>query len=299
MFEKSKPLILEIQHEALNEGASVTSLLRKVKAAAIKLDQRDTAGWVQHELQGYSNISAMDIPEYRQLYGTLKGVNPYRGYIPIYSDGGDNEIDRLLTFAPIMQAIGTIEDEVRKSSGQLLQYSLGAERIDFLQRQLDVPMEVRLLLGRSQLQGILDAVQNLVLDWSLELEKSGVLGEGMSFSRDEKEKATHVTQQVFAQSIGTLGDVAGHAQVTNNQVSVGQTIDKRALNSLLQQADGILEQLPPDVRDEIKPLLSEISQDTSDDGKTRSRLSSIKAICEGASGNLVAQGIVSAIAALL
>ena len=274
-------------------------MLRKVKAAAIKLDQRDTAGWVQHELQGYSNISAMEIPEYRQLYGTLKGVNPYHGYIPIYSDGGDKEIDRLLTFAPIMQAIGTIEDEVRKSSGQLLQYSLGAERIDFLQRQLDVPMEVRLLLGRSQLQGILDAVQNLVLDWSLELENSGVLGEGMSFSKDEKEKATHATQQVFAQSIGTLGDVAGHAQVTNNQVSVGQTIDKRALNSFLQQADGILEQLPPDVRDEIQPLLREISQDTSDDGKTRSKLSSIKAICEGASGNLVAQGIVSAIAALL
>lgn len=87
--------------------------------------------------------------------------------------------------------------------------------------------------------------------------------------------------------------------MTNNQVSGSQTIKRQTLKSFLQQIEMISAQLQTNVRDKITPLLNEVSKDTFDDGETHSRPSSIKAICEGASSNSVAQVIVSVIAALI
>jgi len=46
------------------------------------------------------------------------------------------------------------------------------------------------VVQRSQLRGILDAVRTSVLNWSLKLEADGIVGDGMSFSPDEKKIAS-------------------------------------------------------------------------------------------------------------
>ena len=75
-------IVAELQHEALDEKTSVTSLLRKALVVANKLEHADTAKWIEHELKGYRDGKAA-IPAYRHLRGIAQVFNPYRGYIPL------------------------------------------------------------------------------------------------------------------------------------------------------------------------------------------------------------------------
>ena len=51
-------------------------------------------------------------------------------------------------------------------------------------------------LSGAQLQGILDLVRTTVLEWALKLEEDGMLGEGLSFSTKEKERASSNTYNI-------------------------------------------------------------------------------------------------------
>ena len=55
-------------------------------------------------------------------------------------------------------------------------------------------MKSAIYIGKQNLAGILDTVRNKILDWALELEKKGILGdEEMNFSDKEREQAQSVT----------------------------------------------------------------------------------------------------------
>jgi allophanate hydrolase subunit 1 len=104
-----------------------------------------------------------------------------------------------------------------KDSHVMLQYSYEMERQLF---QTDMKFAVRLAAG--QINGIFDAVRNLTLDWSLQLEQAGVLGENMLFTLTEKQEAQSVTQQFFIQNAGVVGNVSDSATVTNHQQVTGR-----------------------------------------------------------------------------
>ena len=67
--------------------------------------------------------------------------------------------------------------------------------------------DVGMRVSRNNVTNVLAAVRDLILDWSLRLEKLGIKGEGMSFSTDEKSKA-HTGNSVV--TIGSIGDFAGN-----------------------------------------------------------------------------------------
>ena len=70
-----------------------------------------------------------------------------------------------------------------------------------------------LVIRVSQIYGIVEAVRNIVLEWSLKLETNGILGEGITFSKEEKTRAASVTYNIQNFS-GVLGDVnAGVLQI--------------------------------------------------------------------------------------
>lgn len=46
-----------------------------------------------------------------------------------------------------------------------------------------------MILSKTALLDILAQVQNRILDWALTLEENGIVGEGVSFSKDEQERA--------------------------------------------------------------------------------------------------------------
>ena len=100
-----------------------------------------------------------------------------------------------------------------------------------------------LIVGHAQLYGILEAVRNRVLEWSLELEAKGIMGEGLTFTKDEVEKATHVTYH-----IGTFSGVLGN--VTSSQLQIG---DYNAIHSELKRLG-----IPQKERNELEAILDEM-----------------------------------------
>lgn len=76
-----------------------------------------------------------------------------------------------------------------------------------------------MLVGRAQIRGIVDSVRTIVLEWSLKLEKDGILGDRLSFSREEKEKAS-----AFTFNIQNFTGVAGSVQADFIQVGDYNTI---------------------------------------------------------------------------
>lgn len=108
----------------------------------------------------------------------------------------------------------------------------------------EMGMVPTVLLSRTQVDGVLDAVRNTALEWSLRLEKDGILGEGMTFSSDERQKASHITYNIknFA---GVLGNVMAES------LQIG---DYGAVHNELKQRG-----VPQDQRNELEEILDELS----------------------------------------
>lgn len=67
-------LVEEIQRAALDPNVRVSTLLRQVKLAAVKLNLDSVERWVESELGGYQDSS--ELPEYRKLSGVAVALAP-------------------------------------------------------------------------------------------------------------------------------------------------------------------------------------------------------------------------------
>jgi hypothetical protein len=296
------PLIRKLQAEAVNPDASVTNLLRIAKIAATKLNLNDALIWIDRELNGYMDLQVEDLPPYRLLKGIPKGYNPYHGWQPIQFP--DSETAKNLSQAPIGWGLGAIEKSVNESSGNAFAFPYPAELKRTLQKSLRYPVDVHVAIERAQLWNIVDQVRNLILNWALELEKAGVLGENMQFSEQEKGDARPVTQQYIIQNVGVLGTVTDQASVTNRQTaSVAIELDLGQVRELLTGARMALPSLPKSTQDAVRPLLEaiegELKNEKPNSSKLREWLASLRKICEGAVGSVTAQGVVAMARAVL
>jgi hypothetical protein len=111
-----------------------------------------------------------------------------------------------------------------------------------------------------------------------------------------------VTQHFIIQNVGVLGDVNDHAQVSNQQAA-SAGLDLHEMREFLTQGQSALDLLPMAIRQHVKPILddveSELNSATPDKSKLARLLGSVRTICEGAAGNLAAEGIVQLLGRLL
>lgn len=238
-----KSLVLELQREAMNPDSRLSDVLRKAIVVATKLKIQDLRVWVELELKGYSNDEK--IPSYRKVNGTLKAWNPYNGWIPVIVR--HSEVSEMLSNRKIAQPISELESLVHhKDEGGVLQVPLPHDWIMKIfadSKEFRLGMVPTLIVDRSQLVGILDAVRNEILNWSLALEGQGILGDGMSFSIEEVEKAKSTTYNIKSFK-GILGNVA------SSTIQVG---DYPSIHSALKEK-GVSQK----ERNELENLLDEI-----------------------------------------
>lgn len=223
-------LIHELQRDALDPNTKVTDLVRKALLVATKLGQEEFRGWAQRELNGY--MDKTPCPGYRLLHGVLKAHNPYRGWMPVLIE--DAALSERLSQRHAGQSIGEIES-ILASPGDELTMPLPQEWLNQVFSHSEgyhLGMIPTLHVDKHSLTGVLEAVRTIVLNWSLRLEKEGVLGDGMSFSREEMSRATHVTY-----NIGTFSGVIG--DVTNSTVQIGDynAIRRELIQSGIGPAD--------------------------------------------------------------
>lgn len=283
-------LVLQLQSETLNSTSSVTALLRKAKAIASKLDLQDATLWIDHELDGYFGEEML--PPYRLLGGVPQVLDQSREWQPLlFESPRQNEV---FSTVHLRDPIASLEAMAEGDPARSFHKTFPPELSDALRKaHARTALEFGTRFSAGQIRNVIEAVKTLILNWTLELEKAGVLGEGMTFTIKERQDAAPVTH-VFIQNVGVMGDVAQGAMVHNTQ-TVSVSIDLNAVQSFIEQARRMQSALPDMVRSEVSGALDRIEAERSaarpNDLKLRALLTSLRTIAEGAAGNLVAAGI--------
>lgn len=289
------PMVLKLQADAMRPDIPVASLLRTAKAVATKLNLEDAHVWIDLELNGYGDVP---VPAYRRLTGSPKGLNPYRGWQPLLCP--DEDIMKVMSTAPLGQPLGVIEEMLREPGEGVFYFPYPHEMKSALMNAMDFPTDIHLRIDKGSIYSVVEAVRNLILNWTLELEKEGIIGDKLTFSAAEKEQAAPITQQFFAQNIGHVGNVFDKSNVTNVQ---SITLHPDDVRKLLKQIQDEMSLLPDMTQDQLTPVVSELKQElqatSPDEPKMRMLLGSLRTICEGATGSIVAQAIITGLTKLL
>jgi len=295
-------LVEELQRDVLNQNVTVVELLQKCLVVAMKLGIQEFASWARLEIDGYKD---KELPEYRVVHGQPQVFNPYRGYQPLFFP--DSKLTERFSKMHFNQPIGQIEHELKSaektgSDGFYVSYSPSVEKK--LMDAIDFRLQPFLNISASEFRKILDSVRKIVLEWTLRLEADGIIGEGMSFSKEEKEKAQSITYNIknyiegVVQSQIQIESVAGNQNLVVSQFDVSKL--KEVIQALRASAGEIdlEENAKAELAAEIQTLESQAASPKPKTSIIRESLLSVKSILEGAAGSLVASGLLSQIGKL-
>ncbi|MCE7056883.1 hypothetical protein LZF95_19545 [Algoriphagus sp. AGSA1] len=292
-------IILELQREAADSSISVTSLLRKSKVIATKLGLVDFLKWIDSELKGYDSS---ELPKYRVVFGIPKGLNPFHGWQSL--DFEDAETRKNFSEIPIDSAIPPLENLILKegkNSSGTLSYSYPPRLKQLLMGSMTYGTDVKVQISRAAIDEILNIVRDTILEWALDLEAAGITGEGLTFSQSEKISAKPVTQNIYASHIGIVSNAYDHSNVVNTQ-SIQSQFQLSDVKLLVDQIEKALLLFPSEEQVSLKVPLNSIQEQIDkpepDISKISSAISAIKRICEGITGNVVAEGVISMIGSL-
>lgn len=295
-------LVLELQKEALNPSVGITDLLRKSLVVSRKLGIREFQNWIEFELNGYSDQSK--IPVYRNVTGQIKAWNPIHGWIPYMIDDVDmvNKISKRKINQPIGE-IETILKADRNNSSFEIPFPNSLELS--LMKLCNLPLRPSLLIDRAKCYGILEAVRNIIVEWTLKLEENNILGEGMAFSIKEKEVASAITY-----NIKNFISQGSHSQIQQDTANSSQSlsnynidIDKlRYFVQIIKESIGNLdtsEQNKSELGADIDTIQTQILSPKPKTSIIHECLRSIRNILEGIAGNVLAARLLEFIGPLL
>lgn len=282
-------LIAEIQRDAINDDASVSSLLRKVKLAAAKLKLDDLASWVDLELNGYPN---RDVPNYRRASGPVRWWNPYRGWQPL---GGDATILNKLSEATFGDSVASIEAMVHDKTGSLIS-TFPPELLQILSDGMGINVaQAGVEISKAAAIGILDAVRTATLNWAIEMEKAGVHGENLSFSSAEQSSAQSASTVFHINSIGSFTGNLGVGNTSGDITTAPLNIERvRNLVSQVKAHAQTLTNEGVDGRELTRCLAAiEAQLQNKDPSLLRLALKRLQEVVVKASGGLVAHGVLA------
>jgi hypothetical protein len=210
-------IVLELQRLATEPGSAVADLLRKALLVATKLDLQEFQDWVNHELGGYWDVN--EVPRYRQCTAEVGLRNPYHGIVPIAF--ASDELADLFRRVEVRDPIASLEALLSRDGAIMIPFA--AKQAAFLleeQGPIGQLPPVR-TVGKNQINAIMDAVRNVILKWTLKLESERILGEGLTFSDDERTRA-HGSSQIRIESFfgNLVGTVHGGSVTQNMSVPV-------------------------------------------------------------------------------
>jgi len=273
-------LVQEIQHDALDPKIGVSDLLRKALVISTKLKISEDTAWIKAELSGYAGDA--ELPDYRDLRGLPQVHNPYHGYLPFNMPA---EMEKEFCKLPMGFSVAEVEALLRGAENEL-RFSFPPRVTAYFLKHMEVQMQPSLFISKSVFHGVLDTVRNRVLQWALNLESAGVVGDGLSFSPTEVSAAKHVTN--ITNNIGAMHN-SQLQQLSAGQQSY-QMIERRdELVSLLEQIKNAAtsEGAPAQVAVDIDTVLIQLQSDSPKRGVVEESLKSLRTILEGAAGGVL------------
>lgn len=222
-----KPAVIELQEMAMDNNIDLTACLRRALAISSKLGLEPFKRWISLELDGYGKTKIKDLPDYRVIGSSLVARNPYNGLIPFVID--DGKIMKYLTTIYVREPIRSLIHVLENNSGTL-EFPVTPDVQAWLMKIQDRPaMEVTRKISPSSVEAILDRVRTQLLNFALDLERSGILGDGISFSETEKEQANIMGKNI---NIGVFQGVLGDISSSNVQQNLAQNIQLKDFLSL-------------------------------------------------------------------
>lgn len=285
-------VVIELQREALDNGIPISALLRKALVVAKKLRISEFEKWILLELNGYS--SKDKIPKYRSMVGSLKGRHPSRGWIPVALP--DLAMEAMITRRECNQSIAEIESLLeKKDDSSDIVMAFPGEIQSQLSKATGWTMEYYLVGQQSDLVRIIDAVRTIILSWSLKLEEDGILGDGLAFTRQEKEKAERASYNITNFYAPVQGSQIQQQTSNSSQVMTVQELDLFAIQAFLTSLESQKEELrlsresQQELDSEIATIQAQVKSPKPKQGIIREGLSSIRRILEGAGGGMAAK----------
>lgn len=254
-----KGVVLELQEELISKNCDILTALRKAHVIATKLKLVEFDKWILHELDGYDNEN--DAPEYRSVRGVLKAFNPYHGWIPIAIS--NNELETQICVRNIREPISSLIELYNKCGTDGIHITFPGELLKILNRMVDAgfDMQFALFVGPNCLKEILERVQDCLLHWTLQLEEVGIVGEKLSFTSQEKEKAQTIPQNVYKYYGATtvINAPTTSTQIVtgdDNSIAFNYSSGTTAITEIRESLDK--EELSQENKYEANELLSEI-----------------------------------------
>jgi hypothetical protein len=293
-------LVLQLRSDCLDGHTSTLEVLRKALVVAKKLSVPKFQDWIGHELHGYGTDD--ELPEYRKVKGQLKARNPMVGWIPVVFD--DPSLTMKLSEGQMIQSVGELESLLKTSgSSSMLLLMLAPELQKQIMQAGGHDFQTSLLVSPAVVQAIIDHVRTAVLEWCLDLEKAGILGEGMTFSPEEKKSASHINYAVhFHRDVTTAQIQQGTSESSQSLTS---TVDVASLRSLTAEISGAIDRLglqseqQRQLTAELQSVNAQMQAPRPNHGIITEGLKSIRNILEGCAGSLLASGLVYRIGLLL
>jgi hypothetical protein len=193
------------------ERDDVQTVLRKARRVASKLGVDDINQWLKLEQEGYGD--KVQVPKYRRVTAAL--VFKTMGYVPIgmgYAATGVIDFPGgIVAERNIRDSMSRVVQMIATPLSEDLFMTIDEEAVAPLRRRFDPQYSQQLTfmlrLNRDQICSIPDSVKDRVLDWSLTLERRGVLGENMTFNETEKAEAHNITFNINNSQIEQLNNM--------------------------------------------------------------------------------------------
>ena len=251
--------LLELQKEVTQPDCDIVSVLRRAQLLASKLGLKDFNQWIVNELNGYSTQN--DAPEYRTVPGQLKAFDPHNGWIPVMLN--EPELEDIICHPKMINSISEIVSLCNNNNSKII-IPIPSEAQTTINEMCNnpFPMQMALHVSKTATADIIERVKNTLIDWTLELEKKGILGENMSFSEQGKENAKSIPQQVN-NYYGATNVING--SIEKLQANAGNTInaffDYDIAKNAVDEIDNSIqknENLSPEDKEEALELLRDI-----------------------------------------
>lgn len=228
-------LVLKLQEELLNPDCDVLGALRKAHLIAAKLKLTEFDAWIQSELNGYSLTDRDNIPNYRDVKGALNTYNPYYGWVPVQCK--DDETEKLICERRLWQSVGELQNLYQQASGDsfLFQFPAGqAAAISSICNSHELA-QFSLSISAHLLKSIIEQVKNCLLEWTIRLEENGILGENMTFSKNETTSAKSIPQQINHYHGPVINGAVSNAQIVsgdNNTIAYNADAVANAISEI-------------------------------------------------------------------
>ncbi|MBM6760050.1 hypothetical protein [Megamonas hypermegale] len=176
-------IVLELQRDAVESNSDVVSLLRKAYLVARKLKLKEFESWINNELNGYEHNK---VPNYRIFKGRLKGRNILKSWEEITVP---SKYEKLINNYEMRQPIFTVVNMCNNKKINSTKISLPSKLNKIFLDFFDDETEFAISISNNQLYAVIEKVKNIILDWTINLEENGILGENLEFSNFERECA--------------------------------------------------------------------------------------------------------------